>query len=105
MALLTQSCLHHAGRPAVARCPSCSQSYCRECVVEHDYKLICASCLARVAEAVTRPGKKPGRFPIAAVIQFALALFAGWLIVQLVADIIMSLPSDIHDGLIWEQTS
>ena len=41
-------CWNHEGREAVCRCPECRRSYCRECVSEHESRLLCAACLARL---------------------------------------------------------
>ena len=51
MAFFEQRCLYHSSREAVCRCPSCQNYYCRECVLEHEGKLICTRCLA----AATQP--------------------------------------------------
>ena len=40
-------CVRHPNRDAAARCPSCQQYFCRECVVEHDGRLLCSDCLRR----------------------------------------------------------
>ena len=45
-AAIQQRCWNHEGREAVCRCPECGRSYCRECVTEHEARLLCASCLA-----------------------------------------------------------
>lgn len=45
-ALARQRCWTHAGREAVSRCPECRRFYCRECVTEHDGKMLCVQCLA-----------------------------------------------------------
>jgi hypothetical protein len=48
MSLLTQQrCFHHARREAVARCPECRHYFCRECITEHEDRVICASCLKK----------------------------------------------------------
>jgi hypothetical protein len=44
-AVAHQRCLHHHEREAVARCPECGHYFCRECITEHDERVICASCL------------------------------------------------------------
>ena len=44
-------CRRHPERPASARCPACGGTYCRECVVEHDGRILCASCLRAAAQA------------------------------------------------------
>ena len=40
-------CQRHPGREAAARCPSCQQSFCRECVTEHDGRMLCLGCFAK----------------------------------------------------------
>jgi hypothetical protein len=45
--LRAMRCARHAERDAAARCPACGGFFCRECVVDHGGRLLCASCLAR----------------------------------------------------------
>jgi hypothetical protein len=54
IAALEQRCWNHEGREAVCRCPQCSRGFCRECVAEHEGRLLCAACLARAAKPVER---------------------------------------------------
>jgi hypothetical protein len=49
--LAFERCSTHAAREAVCRCPLCARYYCRECVTEHEERLVCAACLARVTAA------------------------------------------------------
>jgi hypothetical protein len=49
---LEQRCWNHDTREAVCRCPDCGRSYCRECVSEHESRLLCAACLRTKARAV-----------------------------------------------------
>ena len=44
-------CWNHEAREAVCRCPQCGRSFCRECVTEHDTRLLCAACLRNAAQA------------------------------------------------------
>jgi len=44
----SQTCFVHTSREAVALCLECRHSFCRECVVDHDGRLVCAGCLARL---------------------------------------------------------
>jgi hypothetical protein len=46
---LQQRCWNHEAREAVCRCPECGRSFCRECVTEHEARLLCAACLITVA--------------------------------------------------------
>jgi hypothetical protein len=45
-ALTLERCWNHTSREAVCRCPSCGRFFCRECVTEHDARLLCAACVA-----------------------------------------------------------
>jgi hypothetical protein len=55
---LQQRCWNHETREAVCRCPECRRSYCRECVTEHEARLLCASCLRTLA--ARRPAGSSG---------------------------------------------
>jgi hypothetical protein len=44
--VVRQQCFNHPARGAACRCPACSRPFCRECVSEHDSRLLCATCLA-----------------------------------------------------------
>jgi hypothetical protein len=51
---LDQRCWNHETREAVCRCPQCGRSFCRECVTEHDARLLCAACLASMGKREAR---------------------------------------------------
>ena len=51
---LQQRCWNHERREAVCRCPECGRSFCRECVTEHEARLLCAACLL----ALSRPAQR-----------------------------------------------
>ena len=54
---LEQRCWNHEEREASCRCPGCLRSFCRECVTEHQSRLLCAACLkARAREEQSRRG-------------------------------------------------
>jgi uncharacterized paraquat-inducible protein A len=48
-------CHNHPQREAAARCPECGRFFCRECVTEHEGRVICSACL----RALTEPAEKP----------------------------------------------
>jgi hypothetical protein len=52
MTALHQRCWNHQTREAVCRCPACGRGFCRECVTEHQARLLCAACLAAIARTV-----------------------------------------------------
>lgn len=83
---LQQRCWNHEGREAVCLCPQCGRSFCRECVSEHDFRLLCAACLRSISR-VARPAAK-GRFALG----LALAgIFLGWLLFFLGGEAIVTL--------------
>ena len=45
--LAHQRCFNHATREAVARCPECHHFFCRECITEHDDRVLCTGCLKK----------------------------------------------------------
>ena len=52
-ALLQHRCWNHDRREAACRCPGCRRHFCRECVTEHEERLLCSSCLAAARKKVT----------------------------------------------------
>ena len=78
---LQNRCWNHEAREAVCRCPQCGRSFCRECVTEHENRLLCATCLAGAAQAAAnRSGllrrMAPAALTLAGVI-LAWAVFFG----------------------------
>jgi hypothetical protein len=54
-------CQQHPGREAVAKCPSCKQSFCRECITEHDGRMLCVLCLTKRTQLAKPPSPAWGR--------------------------------------------
>jgi len=78
IAALEQRCWNHEGREAVCRCPECGRSFCRECVSEHQARLLCASCLARVAQGAVRKRNPLRR--LAAPAMLLAGLLLAWMV-------------------------
>jgi hypothetical protein len=75
---LDQHCWNHEGREAACRCPSCGRAYCRECVSEHEGRLLCAACLSGLA---ARRGPQPGSFrKLAPPAMIAMGILFAWLV-------------------------
>jgi len=99
-------CVIHPHREAAARCSSCYGFFCRECVTEHDLRMLCARCLR---EQTTTPEKIPRRNHLLAALLAALPitiqLLAGsailWLTFYLLGRCLVAIPSDFHEGSIW----
>jgi hypothetical protein len=98
--LTQQRCFNHAVREAVARCPECKQFFCRECVTEHDDRVLCASCLKKLT-------RKPlvQRFALARLLSVAQCIF-GLLIACffffLIGRSLVNLPDSFHEGMLWQ---
>lgn len=98
-----QRCIHHPGREAAARCPECTRFFCRECVSEHDDRVLCASCLA-AGLRVQAPGGS--RFShIGRAFCAVLGLCLAWWFFDLIGQGLMRLPASVHEGSIWENIS
>ena len=98
-ALIHQRCFHHSAREAVARCPECRQFYCRECITEHDDRVICATCLKKITAAVeTRRVSFAWLLPLA---QLSLGLVVAWLFFYSLGAILLAIPSQYHEGNVW----
>jgi hypothetical protein len=101
MANLThQRCLNHALREAVARCPECRQCFCRECITEHDGRVICAACLKQLVRLPLF--QRPAFAGVLRVLQCMAGLFVAWFFFHLVAEMLLKLPSDFHEGTLWQ---
>ncbi|MEM6915966.1 MAG: rhomboid family protein [Verrucomicrobiota bacterium] len=96
------TCVIHPDRVAVARCPSCNQFFCAECITEHEGQMICAECLNRLSKVPEKRERRRIRIPIAAMTQWIFAALVVWLLFYLVAQTIGDMPDEFHDGTIWE---
>jgi len=93
--LIDRRCLNHETREAVARCPQCRRFYCRECVVEHEDRLICTACLQKLDRPQTRPTR---HFQLLGrAIGVCAGVMLAWLFFYFVAEGLMLIPSTIHD--------
>jgi hypothetical protein len=98
--LANQRCFNHVMREAVARCPECRQFFCRECITEHDDRVVCAACLARLA-------RKPltQRLALVKILWFAqavLGLLIVWYFFFLIGGGLLKLPDSFHEGTLWQ---
>lgn len=90
----------------MARCPSCSGYFCRECIVEHEGRLICAACLARevasTASASSRRGKALAR--AREVASVGVSLLVLWWLFYGFGSLLLRIPAEVHDGTVWKKT-
>ena len=98
--LTQQRCFNHLLREAVARCPECRQYYCRECVTEHDDRVICAACLKK--SAVTATAARRGWRVAGRLILFIAGCVSIWMFFYFIGQTLLSLPNTFHDLTIWK---
>ena len=95
-ALWARRCSNHEWREAVARCPGCRRYCCRECVTEHEERLLCASCLAKLAK-----GGKSVRGRLAGgarAVAFLAGLALAWFFFLLIGRVLLAIPDRYHSG-------
>jgi hypothetical protein len=98
-AVIHQRCFHHSLREAVARCPECRQFYCRECITEHEDRVICAACLKKItAQVETRRVSFAWAWPF---VQFSVGFVIVWFVFYLFGAALLSIPSSYHEGSVW----
>jgi hypothetical protein len=78
-----QRCANHPGREAAARCPECRSYFCRECVTEHEDRVLCAACI-RALTASRKTAVSPFVKRVAAALPVSLGLLTAWLFFYLV---------------------
>jgi hypothetical protein len=71
-------CFNHPERLAAARCPECRNSFCRECVTEHEGRLSCAACLRKHPTAAVQ--RVPFLRHLALPTMAVAALLGSWLL-------------------------
>ncbi len=97
--LAHQRCFNHAQREAVARCPECRQFFCRECITEHDDRVICAACLRKVARVPLF--QRRGFAGVIRLGQCAVGFFLVWIFFYMIGQWLISLPSSFHERTLW----
>jgi hypothetical protein len=97
--IVHERCFNHALREAVARCPECRQSFCRECVIEHDDRVLCASCLKKVAAVAF--STRRAFTGVIHLTQCVVGLLITWFFFFLIGEMLLRLPSTFHEGGLW----
>ncbi len=100
-ALAAQRCLNHGEREAIARCVECRGFFCRECITEHDERILCGACLqasvTKSAEA-RRPLVRGAVLPATAALA---GMLVAWFCFFLIGRGLLAIPSDFHPETIW----
>ncbi len=99
--LRVMRCVRHEVREAVARCPECGGFFCRECVVEHTGRLVCADCLAKSVRVQAKPER---RWPKKARqgMLLAASFLLVWMMFYGVGSLLLKIPPQLHEGSIWQ---
>ncbi len=95
-----QRCYNHQSREAAARCLECGRSYCRECVTEHDDKVMCSECLKNQTSALKEKKKRFGN--VFRLIFFAINIIFLWITFYYLGRSLLKIPASFHDGTIWK---
>ncbi len=106
-ALTLQRCWTHPLREAAARCPACTRFFCRECVTEHEGRVVCAACLRNelAASAATLAARRRSWQVVSAArrtLQFAGGVALTWFFFHLLGQTLLTLPDHFHAGTFWE---
>ena len=91
MNLLDQRCSNHALREAAVQCPSCKRFFCRECVTEHQGRMICVSCVTIREAAPSR-----ARLKTVWTLTAAAGLLIAWLVFYYLGQSLTRIPSEFH---------
>lgn len=99
MNLSSRRCFNHVPREAVACCPECRRYFCRECISEHQGRVVCAGCLESLTVTVeTKRSWSGGLFWLVMVLS---GLFIGWVWFYYLGSFLLFLPSSFHEGTLW----
>jgi hypothetical protein len=97
--LSQKRCFNHALREAAARCPECGQFFCRECITEHEDRVLCTSCLKKLARS--QSSKRRTFAGVMRVVRLALGILIAWFFFFLIGEALIRLPDSFHEGTLW----
>jgi hypothetical protein len=101
--LHTRRCVRHDAREAAARCPECQGYFCRECVIDHRGRFLCANCLAKTS---AKTAAKRKRWEAALRLAIAVCgVFVAWLAFYSLGATLLKIPAAVHEGTIWHAAS
>lgn len=100
--LSAQKCLNHRVREAVARCPQCQHYFCRECITEHEGRVICSRCLA---DQVVEQPSASSRFSLLRPLIVLGAFTLVWLSFYMLGRTLLVLPDTFHQRAVWHSDS
>ena len=98
--LASQRCSNHSNREAVARCPECARFFCRECITEHDDRVLCAACLKKLAQK--RLTRRPLLANLLRLCQCALAILCVWFFFFVMGERLSQVASSFREDTLWQ---
>ena len=97
-----QHCANHLEREAVARCPQCRGYFCRECISEHEGRVLCSRCLEQLASATTSPRRENHHlFHAGACVA---GILVGWMFFYFGGRLLVMIPASFHEGTVWKES-
>lgn len=97
--LETRRCFNHAKREAAARCLDCGRFFCRECVTEHDDRVLCAACIAGQSAGAAGTGRDFRNLKALFFLVFGFALL--FLVFYYTGAALTKIPAEFHKGGLW----
>lgn len=98
--LSRQRCFNHGVREAAACCPACGRFYCRECVTEHEGRVLCATCIQN--SVVSTKTRKRTFEPVVQMVLFVCGVFILWMFFYHIGQLLLQLPTAFHEGTLWQ---
>ncbi len=98
--LARQRCYNHSQREAAARCPVCSGYFCRECVTEHDDRVICATCIKKTAAAGLV--RRSRLLAVGRVVSCAAGITVAWFFFYWSGQQLLRQTSVTHKDALWK---
>jgi len=98
--VIRKRCANHVQREAVAQCPECRKFFCRECVTEHEDRVLCSGCLEEKAAGAEKKTKRVG-FMTGPVI-FITGFIILWFCFYMLGNTLLKLPASFHEGTLWQ---
>lgn len=95
-----QRCFNHAVREAVARCPECGRYFCRECITEHDDRVVCAACLKKLTRQT--PPRHANLVQLFQLARCVFGILIAWFFFFLIGEGLLKLPATFHEGTLWQ---
>ncbi len=107
--LTRQRCWIHLEREAAACCPVCAHFYCRECVTEHEGRVICAACLRNLLGAAAARRRELGagtRRILSGFVrtgQLAVSVLLAWIFFQQLGHWLLQSTAQFHEAAVWKE--